>query len=88
MTQFELFDIENPCIGVCQSNAKGYCFGCLRRREERLWWHNMSRDQKRDVLRLVQARRKKLEKLAQENAVRTDGQMDFDFFNPEPLSLF
>lgn len=48
----------------------------------------MSRDQKRDVLRLVQARRKKLEKLAQENALQTDGQMDFDFFNPEPLSLF
>ena len=30
--QIELFDIDNPCIGVCTSNKKGYCFGCLRSR--------------------------------------------------------
>lgn len=43
MEQIELFHIESPCRGVCQSSAKGFCKGCLRSREERFRWHSMAK---------------------------------------------
>lgn len=63
--QFELFEIANPCIGVCQSNKKGYCFGCLRSRPERQLWHEMTTEQRREVLRLIAGRRQRIEQLRQ-----------------------
>ncbi|MBO1531923.1 DUF1289 domain-containing protein [Psychrobacter sp. F1192] len=73
--QFELFEIANPCIGVCQSNKKGYCFGCLRSRTERQLWHEMTTEQRREVLRLVNGRRQRIEQMRQ----RKGQQLDFDF---------
>lgn len=73
--QFELFEIANPCIGVCQSNKKGYCFGCLRSRPERQLWHEMTIEQRREVLRLIAGRRQRIELLRQ----RKDEQLGFDF---------
>lgn len=62
MQQIEIFDIPSPCIGVCAANNKGYCRGCLRSRDERLYWLRFSDQQKRDVLRLCQARKERIEK--------------------------
>lgn len=73
--QFELFEIANPCIGVCQSNKKGYCFGCLRSRPERQFWHEMTTEQRRDVLRLVSGRKLRIEQMKQ----RKGEQLGFDF---------
>ncbi|WP_348549204.1 DUF1289 domain-containing protein [Psychrobacter sp. KFRI-CH2-11] len=73
--QFELFEIANPCIGVCQSNKKGYCFGCLRSRTERQLWHDMTAEQRREVLRLVNGRRQRIEQMRQ----RKNEQLGFDF---------
>ncbi|WP_198336708.1 DUF1289 domain-containing protein [Psychrobacter celer] len=73
--QFELFEIANPCIGVCQSNKKGYCFGCLRSRTERQLWHDMTTEQHREVLRLVNGRRQRIEQMRQ----RKNEQLGFDF---------
>ncbi|MGP5645141.1 DUF1289 domain-containing protein [Psychrobacter celer] len=73
--QFELFEIANPCIGVCQSNKKGYCFGCLRSRTERQLWHDMTTEQRREVLRLVNGRRQRIEQIRQ----RKNEQLSFDF---------
>ena len=73
--QFELFEIANPCIGVCQSNKKGYCFGCLRSRTERQRWHDMTTEQRREVLRLVSGRKLRIEQIRQ----RKDEQLGFDF---------
>ncbi|WP_201558911.1 DUF1289 domain-containing protein [Psychrobacter sp. 72-O-c] len=73
--QFELFEIANPCIGVCQSNKKGYCFGCLRSRPERQLWHSMTTEQRRDVLRLIVGRKLRIEQLRQ----RKNEQLRFDF---------
>lgn len=73
--QFELFEIANPCIGVCQSNKKGYCFGCLRSRTERQLWHDMTTEQRREVLRLVNGRRQRIEQMRQ----RKNEQLGFDF---------
>ncbi len=55
--QIELFPIESPCVGVCQSNKKGYCFGCLRSRKERQLWFEMTNEQRREVIRLIVGRR-------------------------------
>lgn len=81
MEQLEFFAIPSPCRGVCEANSKGYCKGCLRSREERLYWLNMSDAQKHQVMRLIALRRSKL------NAARSGGQnqaelpdqMGFDF---------
>ena len=73
--QFELFEIANPCIGVCQSNKKGYCFGCLRSRTERQRWHDMTTEQQREVLRLIAGRKLRIQQMRQ----RTDEQLGFDF---------
>ncbi|WP_350562095.1 DUF1289 domain-containing protein [Psychrobacter sp. CAL346-MNA-CIBAN-0220] len=63
--QFELFDIANPCVGICKSNKKGYCFGCLRSRPERQLWHRMTTEQRRDVLRLIVGRKQRIEHMRQ-----------------------
>ncbi|MBH0097452.1 DUF1289 domain-containing protein [Psychrobacter sp. NZS113] len=73
--QFELFEIANPCIGVCQSNKKGYCFGCLRSRTERQRWHDMTTEQQREVLRLIVGRKLRIEQMKQ----RKNEQLGFDF---------
>lgn len=73
--QIELFDIDNPCIGVCKSNKKGFCFGCLRSRTERQLWLSMSMEQRREVLRLIIGRKQRLEQMR----LLKGQQLDFDF---------
>ena len=73
--QFELFEIANPCIGVCRSNKKGYCFGCLRSRTERQRWHDMTTEQQREVLRLISGRKLRIEQMRE----RKGEQLGFDF---------
>ncbi|MBK0030735.1 DUF1289 domain-containing protein [Erwinia sp. S43] len=54
--QLEFFPVPSPCRGICQADARGYCRGCLRSREERFNWNSFSDAQKRDVLRLCRQR--------------------------------
>ncbi len=56
MEQLEFFEIPSPCIGVCQTNARGYCKGCLRSRDERFNWLDFSDAKKTDVIRLCKQR--------------------------------
>ncbi len=58
--QLEFFPVPSPCRGICQVDARGYCLGCLRSREERFSWMKFSDAQKRDVLRLCHQRRLRL----------------------------
>lgn len=60
VSQLEIFDIPSPCVGVCESNNRGYCKGCLRSRDERLYWLRLSSTQKREVIRLCQQRRQRV----------------------------
>lgn len=80
MAQAELFDIDSPCISVCEMDDKGYCKGCLRNRTERQLWHMMNDEQKRQVLRLLFIRRQKQKttaaKLAKQ-AIFGEGSMVF-----------
>ncbi len=57
---FEPEDIESPCVGICESGARGYCRGCLRSREERFYWAKLTTEQKIKVVSLCKMRRKKL----------------------------
>lgn len=73
MEQLEFFEIPSPCIGVCQTDARGYCKGCLRSREERFNWLEFSDAKKTDVIRLCKQRirRRKLAILKANKAKRT-----------------
>lgn len=90
MEQPDFFPIPSPCIGVCEANAKGYCKGCLRSREERLYWQQMTDDQKHQVMRLLHIRKtkirnKKLDLLRQQDEweeIQQDNLFD-DNFVPE-----
>lgn len=57
--QIEFFDIPSPCKRICETDAKGYCMGCLRSREERFNWLSFSNQQKRDIIRLCKQRAKR-----------------------------
>lgn len=83
MQQPDLFTIPSPCIGVFEANNKGYCKGCLRSREERLYWQHMSDDQKHQVMRLLAMRKAKIRKrqldLREKEEESTDTQFSFLF---------
>lgn len=68
MEQLELFQVASPCIGICQTDARGYCIGCMRSREERFNWLSFSSSQKTEVIRLTmqRARRRQLAHLKAE----------------------
>ena len=76
--QLEFFPVQSPCRGICQSDERGYCRGCLRSREERFGWQTMSDVQKQDVLRLC--RQRLLRKLRAAKAETTE--------EPQQPSLF
>ena len=75
MEQLEFFDIPSPCVGVCISNNRGYCKGCFRSRDERLYWLKLSDAQKREVVRLCAQRKRKewLAKMQSYSANTDDG---------------
>lgn len=79
--QLQLFEIDNPCINVCEVNNRGYCKGCLRNRDERFHWNLLSDSDKSKVLKLCQKRRRRQ---ARDKARKKDD----DLKGPEILSLF
>lgn len=78
MDQLELFDLPNPCIGVCQSNNRGYCMGCLRSRDERFNWHQKPVAERARILKLLEQRR------ARRDAARLAGKPDASLEADEP----
>ncbi len=75
MNQLEFFEIPSPCIGVCEVNSKGFCKGCFRSREERLYWLQLSAEQRRQVVRLCQSRKLRVLRARQE-ALQRQAQAD------------
>jgi uncharacterized protein len=61
--QLEFFDVPSPCIGVCQSDEKGYCQGCKRTRDERQNWLQLSSDDKQKVIKRCLSRKKRQQEL-------------------------
>ncbi|EAU6329214.1 DUF1289 domain-containing protein [Salmonella enterica] len=54
--QLEFFPVASPCRGICQSDERGFCRGCMRSRDERFNWQKMSDAEKQNVLRLSRQR--------------------------------
>ncbi|POP47199.1 DUF1289 domain-containing protein [Superficieibacter electus] len=54
--QLEFFPLQSPCRGICQTDERGFCRGCMRSREERFNWQQFSNAQKQEVLRLCRQR--------------------------------
>ena len=67
--QLEFFDVPSPCVGICQSNAKGYCLGCMRTRDERQDWINLDNDNKQKVIKRCIQRKKRQQNKNKNNAV-------------------
>ncbi|EGR1513914.1 DUF1289 domain-containing protein [Vibrio vulnificus] len=63
MEQLEFFTVPSPCVGVCSVDDKGYCNGCMRKREERFNWLNMTPSEQQHVIKLCRQRYRR--KLAQ-----------------------
>lgn len=62
--QLDFFDVPSPCVGVCQSDDKGHCRGCMRSRDERQNWKEFTNDEKQKVIkRCVQRTRRKQKQL-------------------------
>jgi hypothetical protein len=59
--QLSLFDVPNPCVGVCQSDNKGYCLGCKRTRDERIHWLEYDANEKQKVIKRCLQRKKRAE---------------------------
>ncbi len=55
MEQLEFFQVPSPCVGVCSSDDKGYCNGCMRKREERFNWMSMTPSEQLHVIALSSA---------------------------------
>lgn len=49
--QLEFFAVPSPCVGVCTIDDKGYCQGCMRKREERFNWLNYTPAQQLHVIK-------------------------------------
>ena len=56
LEQIELFKVPSPCIGICDSDKKGYCKGCMRNRAERFEWLSMTPSQQLHVIKLCRQR--------------------------------
>jgi len=79
--QLQLFNVENPCVNICEVNNRGYCIGCLRSREERFHWNEWPDSTKSKVLKLCQQRRRRQ---ARDKARKQQSEDS----GPENLSLF
>jgi predicted Fe-S protein YdhL (DUF1289 family) len=64
MEQLEFFPVPNPCVGVCDSDEKGYCKGCMRKRSERFAWQTMSIAEQKHIVKLCMLRYRRKQKTA------------------------
>ena len=84
--QLEFFEIPSPCIGVCESGPRGFCKGCYRSRDERLYWLQVDDATKRKIISACVRRKKavmaKLRKAQELNSEESTEQ--FSLFNEPP----
>ena len=76
--QLELFELASPCIGVCQSDERGYCLGCYRSRQERFDWLKMTNAQQQEVMRLCRDRARRKRRAAAESSALPPTQLTLD----------
>ncbi|WP_100643115.1 DUF1289 domain-containing protein [Alteromonas facilis] len=76
LQQIEMFSVPSPCIGVCEVNAKGFCKGCFRSREERLYWAKISDAARKIIIenckRRARAQLRKAKEIDSETPIQVD----------------
>ncbi|MBD1556439.1 DUF1289 domain-containing protein [Vibrio sp. S9_S30] len=72
MEQLEFFNVPSPCVQVCTVDEKGYCQGCMRNRQERFDWLNMSPTQQLHVIKLCRQRYRRKIMKQRNQAVQTE----------------
>ena len=83
--QLEFFTIPSPCIGVCQSGPKGYCQGCFRSREERLYWLQIDDGTRRVILDACKRRKRYYQRRKSQSNNQSDTQpLQQGLFGDEP----
>ncbi|PCI61820.1 MAG: DUF1289 domain-containing protein [Gammaproteobacteria bacterium] len=87
--QLEFFDVPSPCIGICQSDTKGYCLGCFRTREERQNWIDLSNDDKQKVIKrcITRKRRKDTKNKPKEHKIAVQDITENDLELQQPSLL-
>ncbi len=58
--QIEIFDIDNPCKGICENGPRGYCRGCFRSREERQHWNVLGQSVRYKIIKACALRERRL----------------------------
>lgn len=76
--QLDFFDVPSPCINVCESDEKGNCRGCMRTRDERQEWKNLTNDGKQKVIKRCIQRQKRKEKSQKVKDIKTSTEEDLD----------
>lgn len=86
--QLEFFEIPSPCIGVCESGPRGYCKGCFRSRDERLYWLKVNDAAKRKIISACVRRKKAMmAKLRQAQVLESEkAAKQFSLFDKPPKS--
>jgi predicted Fe-S protein YdhL (DUF1289 family) len=80
--QLELFAIPSPCIGVCQSGDNGYCIGCFRTRDERVYWLQVDDATKRAIISACHRRKSRTQRVASEKqSALTPAEVQRDMFS-------
>lgn len=75
MEQLEFFTVPSPCVGVCSVDDKGYCNGCMRKRDERFNWLNMTPSEQLHVIKLCRQRyRRKLAQTKDQSSTKEEVQ--------------
>jgi len=74
--QLEFFDVPSPCVSVCQTDDKGLCLGCFRKRDERLNWTNFTSDDKQKVIKRCKQRKKRKDSLMKTKIIDTSSDID------------
>lgn len=85
--QLEFFDVPSPCVGICQSNVKGYCLGCMRTRDERQDWMNLDNDNKQKVIKRCIQRKKRQENKSKQVVVEDVNLFDTEHEVEQPSLL-
>ena len=53
-------EVLSPCVLICDYGPDGYCKGCFRDPDEITDWVYMTNEEKLEVLRMVEERKKSL----------------------------
>ncbi len=85
--QLEFFDVPSPCVGICQSNDKGYCLGCMRTRDERQDWINLNNDNKQKVIKRCIQRKKRQQNKNKPKAVEEVNLLEIPYEVEQPSLL-